>query len=161
MLFRSNDTATTEIYTPRLTLSLHDALPISPAAVTSQSGGSCMIVVATDAPLTPRDLERLAARAVFGLARTGSSYDHGSGDYAIAFSTAESVRRRTDARSPSGPELANDAVSPLFQAVIEATEEAIYNSLCMAETMRGYRSHVGHALPLDQVRTLLRTAVEG
>jgi D-aminopeptidase len=79
----------------------------------------------------------------------------------IAFSMAESVRRRAAAGPPSGPELANDDVSPLFQAVIEATEEAIYNSLCMAETVRGYRGHVGRALPLDQVRALLHTAAEG
>ena len=81
---------------------------------------------------------------------------NGSGDYVIAFSTAESVRRRRGAAPPTGPELANDAISPLFQAVIEATEEAIDNSLCMAETVQGYRGHVGRALPLDQVRTLLR-----
>jgi D-aminopeptidase len=119
--------------------------------------GSIMIVVATDAPLSDRNLRRLAARALAGLAHTGAAMSNGSGDYVIAFSTAESVRRRRDASLPEGPELANDAVSPLFQAVIEATEEAIYNSLCMAETVRGYCGHVGHALPLDQVRALLRT----
>src|SRR5262245_50144132 len=111
--------------------------------------GSVMIVLATDAPLSDRNLRRLAARALAGLARTGAAMSNGSGDYAIAFSTAPSVRRR-DARSPSGRELANDSISPLFQAVIEATEEAIYNSLCMAETVQGYRGHIGHALPLDQ-----------
>jgi D-aminopeptidase len=68
------------------------------------------------------------------------------------------MRRRRDDRSPSEPELSNGLVSPLFQAVIEATEEAIYNSLCMAETMYGYHGHIGHALPLDQVRTLIYTA---
>lgn len=120
--------------------------------------GSIMIVIATDAPLSDRNLRRLAARALAGLARTGAAMSNGSGDYAIAFSTAESVRRRRDTRSPSGPELSNDAVSPLFQAVIEATEEAIDNSLCMAETVGGYRGHVGRALPLDQVRELLREA---
>jgi D-aminopeptidase len=120
--------------------------------------GSIMIVVATDAPLSDRNLRRLAARALAGLARTGAAMSNGSGDYAIAFSIAESVLRRNDARSPSGPELSNDAVSPLFQAVIESTEEAIYNSLCMAETVRGYRGHVGHALPLDQVHELLHGA---
>jgi D-aminopeptidase len=123
--------------------------------------GSIMIVVATDAPLSDRNLRRLAARALAGLARTGAAMSNGSGDYVIAFSTAESVRRRRDTAPPKGPELSNDAVSPLFQAVIEATEEAIYNSVCMAETVRGYRGHVGRALPLDQVRTLLRTAVKG
>jgi D-aminopeptidase len=119
--------------------------------------GSIMIVVATDAPLSDRNLRRLAARALAGLARTGAAMSNGSGDYVITFSTAESVRRRRDAGPPIGPELANDDLSPLFQAVIEATEEAIYNSLCMAETVQGYRGHVGRALPLDQVRTLLRT----
>jgi len=124
--------------------------------------GSIMIVVATDAPLSDRNLRRLAARAIAGLARTGAAMSNGSGDYAIAFSTAESVRRcRASDVPPTGSELANDNVSPLFQAVIEATEEAIYNSLCMAETVRGYRGHIGHALPLDQVRALLRTAAEG
>jgi D-aminopeptidase len=120
--------------------------------------GSIMIIVATNAPLSDRNLRRLAARALAGLARTGAAMSNGSGDYVIAFSTAESVRRRRDADPPPGPKLANDDLSPLFQAAIEATEEAIYNSLCMAETVRGYRGHVGRALPLDQVRTLLRTA---
>jgi D-aminopeptidase len=119
--------------------------------------GSIMIVVATDAPLGDRNLRRLAARALAGLARTGAAMSNGSGDYAIAFSTAERVRRHRGA-SQHGPEQANDSISPLFQAVIEATEEAIYNSLCMAQTMRGYGGHVGHALPLDQVRELLRGA---
>lgn len=119
--------------------------------------GSIMIVVATDAPLGDRNLRRLAARALAGLARTGAAMSNGSGDYVIAFSTAESVRRyRTPAARLTESELANDALSPLFQAVIEATEEAIDNSLCMAETVQGYRGHVGPALPLDQVRALLR-----
>jgi D-aminopeptidase len=124
--------------------------------------GSIMIVVATDAALSDRNMRRLAARALAGLARTGAAMTNGSGDYVIAFSTAERVRRRRAAAGPpTGLELANDDVSPLFQAVIEATEEAIYNSLCMAETVRGYRGHVGRALPLDQVRALLHTAAEG
>jgi len=122
--------------------------------------GSIMIVVATDVPLSDRNLRRLAARALAGLARTGAAMSNGSGDYVIAFSTAESVRRRCAAAPPRGPELTNDEVSPLFQAVIEATEEAIYNSLCMAETVQGYRGHIGHALPLDQVRALVRTAAK-
>lgn len=116
--------------------------------------GSIMIVLATDAPLSDRNLARLAARAMAGLARTGASMTNGSGDYAIAFSTAEQVRRRAPA-PPAGPELTNDQVSPLFQAAIEATEEAIYNSLCMAATVRGHQGRVGQALPLDRVRALL------
>ena len=119
--------------------------------------GSIMIVVATDALLSDRNLRRLDARALARLARTGAAMSNGSGDYAIAFATSESVRRRRDAGPPTGPELANDDLSPLFQAAIEATEEAIYNALCMAETVRGYRGHVGHALPLDQVRALVRS----
>lgn len=117
--------------------------------------GSCMIVVATDAPLTARDLERLAARAVFGLARTGSSYSNGSGDYAIAFSTAATVRVRHGATEPlARATLPTDALSPLFQAVLEATEEAVYNSLLQAETTTGNGVTVA-ALPLDELRTLL------
>jgi D-aminopeptidase len=121
--------------------------------------GSIMIVVATDAPLSDRNLWRLAARALAGLARTGAAMSNGSGDYVIAFSTAEGVRRPTALASrTTGAELTNDVISPLFQAVIEATEEAIHNSLCMAETVQGNRGHVGQALPLDAVRALLRRA---
>ena len=123
--------------------------------------GSIMIVVATDAPLSGRNLRRLAARALAGLARTGAAMTNGSGDYVIAFSTAESVRRWASTTTPRAPELANDAVSPLFQAVIEATEEAIDNSLCIVETLQGYRGHLGHALPLDRVRALLGAAGKG
>ena len=121
--------------------------------------GSIMIVVATDAPLGDRNLERLAARAIMGLARTGSSASNGSGDYAIAFSTAESVRRRA---VPGGrpalratSELDNEDVSALFQAAVEATEEAIYNSLFMATTTTGNGRTV-EAIPLDRVREVLR-----
>jgi len=118
--------------------------------------GSIMIVVATDAPLSDRNLNRLAHRALAGLARTGSSMSNGSGDYVIAFSTAESVRRTPERRrSPAAiTELPNDRMSPLFQAVIEATEEAIYNSLFMATTVNGFRGTV-EALPLDRVKTML------
>jgi D-aminopeptidase len=116
-------------------------------------GGSCMIVVATDAPLTARDLRRLAARAVFGLARTGSSYDNGSGDFAIAFSTTVRFRHgETEARARTL--LPTEALSPLFEAVLEATEEAVLNSLFRATTMRGSGTTV-EAIPLDRVRELL------
>jgi len=128
----------------------------APAAGTSPAGGSCMIVVATDAPLTPRDLERLAARAVFGLARTGSSYDHGSGDYAIAFSTAAEARSRHGEATPrTRLLLPPDAVSPLFQAALEATEEAVYNSLLRATPVRSALGSA-EALPLDRVRDVMR-----
>jgi D-aminopeptidase len=123
-----------------------------------------MIVVATDAPLQDRNLERLATRAMLGVARTGSSGSNGSGDYVVAFSTADQVRRRltrTGARDPGAPaatratqELANDDVSPLFQAVIEATEEAIYNSMFMATTVTS-RGRTVQAIPLDSVRAIL------
>ncbi len=123
--------------------------------------GSIMIVVATDAPLSDRNLDRLAARALMGLARTGSSASNGSGDYVIAFSTAESVRRRpAQTRTASGPlrrqleDLSNDDMSGLFEGVVEATEEAIYNSLFMATTVTS-RGRTVQALPLDRVREIL------
>ena len=118
--------------------------------------GSIMIVVATDAPLEPRNLERLAARAMVGLGRTGAAMSNGSGDYAIAFSTAEGVRRTPQRRGAlhAVETLPNDLLSPLFQAAAEATEEAIYNSLFRATTTRGYRG-TGEALPLDRVREIL------
>ena len=118
--------------------------------------GSCMIVIATDAPLSARDLQRLAARGVFGLARTGSSYSHGSGDFAIAFSTAAEMRSRFNETAPrSRSVLPTDATSPLFEAALEATEEAVYNSLFQATTVR---SSIGaaEALPIDRVRELLK-----
>jgi D-aminopeptidase len=105
------------------------------AAQPASADGSIMIVVATDAPLSDRNLERLALRAMAGLARTGSTFSNGSGDYAIAFSTHEAVRRTPQRRAGSAayPELGNDSISPLFVAVADATEEAIANSLLMAE----------------------------
>lgn len=122
---------------------------------TSKADGSIMIVLATDAPLSDRNLTRLARRALAGLARTGASMSDGSGDYAIAFSCAESVRRTTERRchTTAYPELPNTQMSPIFQAAIEATEEAIYNSLCMAETITGFRG-TAEALPLEQVKAL-------
>ena len=118
--------------------------------------GSCMIVVATDAPLTARDLHRLAARAVFGLARTGSSYSNGSGDFAIAFSTSPAVRIKRSNTAPVSYEvLTTDAVSPLFEMVLEATEEAVYNSLLQATTIRS-RFGAAEALPIDRVTEILR-----
>jgi D-aminopeptidase len=118
--------------------------------------GSCMIVVATDAPLDARDLRRLAARAVFGLARTGSSYSNGSGDYAIAFSTAPAARRRHDetAARPRSV-LPTEALSPLFQAALEATEEAVYDSLFQATSVTANGVTI-EALPVERVREILR-----
>jgi L-aminopeptidase/D-esterase len=124
--------------------------------------GSVMIVVATDAPISDRNLERLAARAIMGLARTGSSASNGSGDFVIAFSTASSVRRnaanltRPDStrRLISVAELPNDDMSALFEGVVEATEEAIYNSLFMATSVT-QRGRTVEAIPLDRVREIL------
>jgi D-aminopeptidase len=117
--------------------------------------GSCMIVVATDAPLDSRELKRLAARAIFGLARTGSSYSNGSGDYAIAFSAAKECRvRHGVTKVESRPVVPNDAMSPLFQAALEATEEAVYNSLLQATTMTGSGVTV-EAIPLEEVKKRL------
>lgn len=121
----------------------------------ASADGSVMIVIATDAPLSDRNLKRLAARGLAGLARTGASMSNGSGDYVIAFSTAEKVRRTAERRNKiwAYPEVPNDLMSPLFQAAIEATEEAIYNSLCMAETMTGYKGRKVEALPLVKSAT--------
>lgn len=117
--------------------------------------GSIMIVIATDAPVLGHNLERLAARALLGLARTGSSASNGSGDYVIAFSTHPELRRPARERRPAAAELSNDEMSPLFQAVVEATEEAIYNSLTMATTVES-RAGRSEALPLDRLRVILR-----
>lgn len=118
--------------------------------------GSIMIVLATDAPLSDRNLKRLAKRGLAGLARTGASMSNGSGDYVIAFSTAEEVRRTEEKRSKvwAYPEVPNDLMSPLFQAAIEATEEAIYNSLCMASTISGHSGRLVHAIPFDAIERL-------
>ena len=121
----------------------------------ASADGSIMIVVATDAPLSDRNLERLAKRAIAGLARTGASMTNGSGDYVIAFSAAESVRRQNGVNMQDRSELANSAMSPLFQAVSEATEEAIYNSLLQAEDVVGHHGMI-KALPVDKVKALLR-----
>jgi D-aminopeptidase len=117
--------------------------------------GSIMIVVATDAPLLSRNLGRLAARAIIGLGRTGSVADNGSGDYVIAFSTDPAMRRHPGDQRNAATELANDAMSPLFQAVVEATEEAIYNSLFTATTEEANGARV-EALPVDSVLRILR-----
>lgn len=125
-----------------------------------RADGSIMIVLATDAPLSDRNLERLARRTFAGLARTGASITNGSGDYAIAFSTHPDVRRTPQRRSEVSPitDLPNGQMSPLFQAAIETTEEAIYNALLMAEDI-DYpvvgSDAVVHALPVDRVRAMV------
>ncbi|HEY2686418.1 MAG TPA: P1 family peptidase [Steroidobacteraceae bacterium] len=119
--------------------------------------GSCMMVIATDAPLDARNLKRLAARAWFGIARTGSSASNGSGDYAIAFSAAPEVRIRIDDKTPTRQSafITNDAISPFFEAAIEASEEAAYNSIFEATTTTG-NGHTVEALPMDKVIPLLK-----
>lgn len=130
--------------------------PAAPSAkLPKTQDGSIMIVVATDAPLDSRGLSRLASRALVGLARTGSNLANGSGDYVIAFSTHPSVRRSVKEKVHDLKELANDQQTPLFQAVAEATEEAIGNSLFAAQGMTGARGKV-EALPLDRVLPLFR-----
>lgn len=129
--------------------------PTEDGGAADPGDGSIMMIVATDAPLSPRNLERLALRAAHGLSRTGSPSTNGSGDYVIAFSTAESVRRAPGERGPrTVADLPNDGMSPLFQAVVEATEEAIYNSLFKAVTVKGHRG-TAEALPIDKTVEIL------
>jgi D-aminopeptidase len=124
---------------------------------TDRGTGSVMVVVATDAPVDAHNLKRLAARAMLGLGRTGAAGSNGSGDYVIAFSTARQVWIRAEDKSlPRHIEvLPNDAMSPLFLAVIEATEEAVYNSLLRATTITG-RGHTVEALPLEKTTEILK-----
>jgi D-aminopeptidase len=123
-----------------------------------KSEGSCLVVVATNAPLDSRNLKRLAKRALLGIARTGGFYSNASGDYAIAFSTAKELRI---AYQPSSPFeqitiLRNDKMSPLFLAAAEATEEAILNSLFKAQRMEGKDGHVAEAFPLEKLKELMK-----
>jgi len=121
--------------------------------------GSCMIIVATDAPITSRNLQRMAKRAVFGIARTGGHCSNGSGEYVIAFSTAESLRipyHSPDKNVLDIQELRNDRMTPLFEAVIEATEEAILNSMFKAETITGRNGLTVEKLPVKRVIEILK-----
>ena len=123
-----------------------------------EGDGSIIIIVATDAPLSDRNLRRLAQRAMLGLGRTGSAAANGSGDYVVAFSTNPAVRRVRGAPRLSTTELGNEEMNPLFQAVVEATEEAIYNALFMATTVAGNGNRV-EAIPLEEVRRILARRV--
>ncbi|HEV8578390.1 MAG TPA: P1 family peptidase [Thermoanaerobaculia bacterium] len=123
-----------------------------------RESGSCMIVLATDAPLLSRNLERLAKRAVLGLARTGSFMSNGSGDFVIAFSTKNLVPYEPKGRTLAAEEVTNDAMSPLFLATVEAVEEAVYNSLLKATAVSGHQGHTGEAIPVERVRELLKEA---
>jgi D-aminopeptidase len=129
------------------------------AGVKDKADGSCMIVVATDAPLDARNLKRLAARALLGVGRSGSSASNGSGDYAIAFSTAPQGRIHANpndkALTHSVEVMNNDAMSPLFEAVIEATEEAVYNSMFKATTVTS-NGHTVEALPIEKTVEILK-----
>lgn len=128
-----------------------------PRGAGQRADGSCMIVIATDAPVEARNLKRMAARAIMGMARTGAAGSNGSGDYAIAFSITPGLR--ISAAAGTGPRqiqvLPNDAMSPLFLAVIEATEEAIYNSLFRATTVTS-RGHTVEALPIQKTVEILK-----
>ena len=119
--------------------------------------GSIIAVIATDAPLSDRNLERLAKRGMNGIAITGSPMANGSGDYALAFSTAPSVRRTTERRKFTAQieDYSNAVMTPLFQAAMEATEEAIYNAMLQASTMHGASGNVLHELPLDKLKPIL------
>jgi D-aminopeptidase len=123
-----------------------------------KADGSCMIVVATDAPLSSRNLKRLARRAMLGLAKTGGISSNGSGDYVIAFSTNKQLRipYRSETDIQERNILRNNAMSPLFMAVIEATEEAILNSLFAAESMKGREGHTIEALPVEKTLEILK-----
>lgn len=117
--------------------------------------GSCMIVLATDAPLSPRNLERLARRAELGLARTGSFMTDGTGDFVIAFSTAHRIREGEGPTRQIGEEVRNRAMSPLFLAAVEAVEEAVYNSLTAATSITGRDGNAVEAIPLDRLAAIL------
>ena len=118
--------------------------------------GSCMIVVATDAPVDARNLERMAARAIYAMARTGSTYSNGSGDFAIAFSTHPSQRVSGGAPVSTRTALTTDAMSGLFEGVLDATEEAIYNSLLRAQTGTGFWVSNVQAIPIEQLKSVLK-----
>jgi D-aminopeptidase len=122
-----------------------------------KADGSVVVVIATDAPLSDRNLRRLAERAFAGIARTGSSFSNGSGDYAVAFSTAASVRRTPERRAAASTveDLPNDRMSPLFQAVAEASEEAVLNALFAAKPVDGDQGRI-EALPLDRVLPMMK-----
>lgn len=131
--------------------------PVPKNDLNDNADGSIIIVIATDAPVDSRNLKRIAARAMMGLARTGAAGTNGSGDYAIAFSTALEVRLKSAGGNPRNVKLlANDAMSPIFLATIEATEEAIYNSLFRATTITGRDKRTVEALPIEPVLEILR-----
>lgn len=130
--------------------------PLSEYTKGQQGEGSCMIVVATDAPLSPRNLKRLAKRAVLGLGRTGSPMYNGSGDYVIAFSSAYRIPYKSEVLNPPVALVSNDYMGILFMAVVEATEEAVYNSMFKATSVTGRDGHTGEAIPVERVIEICR-----
>jgi len=118
--------------------------------------GSCMIVVATDAPLSPHSLGRLARRALLALGRTGSVMSHGSGDYVIAFTSAKSVRVRPGMPEPGGTDVPASQLEGLFRAVVESTEEAVLNSLFAATTVKGTAGHTAREIPVEEVKAIMK-----
>lgn len=131
-----------------------------PRASATSPDGSVMIIIATDAPLSDRNLERLAARSFLGIGRTGSAMSNGSGDYALAFATAPGVRRNTFRREQlhTVEDWPNERMTPLFQAVVEATEEAVYNALFKASDVDGINKGQYPAIPVQQVLQFLQRA---
>jgi len=129
----------------------------SPGGPRSAPGGdgSCMIVVATDAPLSPHTLTRLARRALLALGRTGSVMSHGSGDYVIAFTTAPELRIRPGRPEPGGTDVPGSLMDSLFRAVVESTEEAVLNSLFAATTVTGMGGHTAREIPIEEVRAIM------
>jgi D-aminopeptidase len=159
ILVQTNFGGVLEINGLRIDKILGKKIDLSQQPAKNQAEGSCLMVVATDAPLDSRNLKRLARRALAGIARTGGYYANGSGDYAVAFSTAQQVRYQ--ARQPGQimaiEVLRNEAMSPLFQAAVEASEEAILNSLFKATTVKGQKGRTGYALPVEKIRPYLET----
>jgi D-aminopeptidase len=119
--------------------------------------GSCIMILATDAPLDARQLKRLARRALVGMGRTGANFSHGSGDYVIVFSTANSLRIPYEPQSSMATRniLYDGTITPIFEAAADATEEAIYNSLLRATTTSGREGHVAEAIPIDELKRSL------
>ena len=120
-----------------------------------RNAGSIITVIATDAPLLSPQLVRLCKRAALGIGRVGSFAAHGSGEIVVAFSTANVVPRQTSKMTATLDVLLDEACDPLYEAVVECTEEAIVNALCMADEMRGQSGHVAPALPLDRLTEIL------
>jgi D-aminopeptidase len=141
---------------PKQEARFHDASPAPAFPTHNPADGSCMIVVATDAPLDARQLRRVAARAILGMARVGSTGSSGSGDYVIAFSTTNRIAQNATRTKPLVLP-SEDSLSPLFEAVIDATEEAIVNSMLKATTVSGFQGRQADALPIPQLRQLLRS----